>query len=336
MKHTAMFYKRLTDSKVGCFLCNHRCEIDNSRFGFCGARQNIDAELVAWNYAKIVARHTDPIEKKPLYHFLPGSFSYSIATPGCNFRCNFCQNWELSQASPEQKGYVDIPETQPEKIVEDAIRDSCRSIAYTYTEPTIFFEYAYDVAQLAKEKGLYNIFVTNGYMTKEALDTIKPYLDAANVDLKSYNDKTYKEICKGDLKPVLDNISYMRAIGVWVEITTLIVPGLNDSEKELKSIAAFISGVAKDIPWHISRFHPDYQYTECEPTPISTMKRAYEIGKEEGLYYVYLGNVAEDTNTYCHKCGHCLITRGPLYQTDMHIENNRCPECDTILHGRLI
>jgi len=335
MKHTAMLYRGLGHSKVECFLCNHRCKIENKKFGLCKVRQNIDGELVACSYGNVIAQHIDPIEKKPLYHFLPGTYSYSIATSGCNFRCGFCQNWEISQPRQDHTSSLAIPEVAPEKIVREARNGNCKSIAYTYTEPTIFFEYAHDVARLAKREGLYNVFVTNGYMTKDALDKIRPYLDAANVDLKAFSDQTYRKICKARLQPVLDTIEYMRSIGMWIEITTLIVPGLNDSESELKSIAAFISAVGKDIPWHISRFHPDYQYTDSRPTPIPTMKKAFEIGKEAGLCYVYLGNVTEDTNTYCHVCGHCLIGRSYLYTIDLHVKGNRCPQCDTIMYGRL-
>ncbi|NQT95852.1 MAG: AmmeMemoRadiSam system radical SAM enzyme, partial [Candidatus Omnitrophica bacterium] len=250
MKKEAMLYKKLQGEAVECYLCNHRCRLLESKYGFCGVRQNIGGTLYTHVYANIVANHVDPIEKKPLYHFLPGTSTYSIATIGCNFRCGFCQNWQISQLSTKDAGTGEY-ELKPEEVVKEAQKSGCKSIAYTYTEPTIFFEYALDTARLAKEKGLYNIFVTNGYMTKEALDCINPFLDAANIDLKFFNDQTYKKICQGRLEPVLESIRHMKKLGIWIEVTTLIVPGLNDSEEELKGMAGFIADTGVEIPWHI-------------------------------------------------------------------------------------
>ncbi|MFH1996934.1 MAG: AmmeMemoRadiSam system radical SAM enzyme, partial [Candidatus Omnitrophota bacterium] len=255
MKREAMLYKRLENGSVACDLCAHRCVITDGKFGICGVRQNSRGVLYTLVYAEAIADHVDPIEKKPFYHFLPGSNSYSIATVGCNFRCGFCQNWRISQAS-KRDGLGDGYELRPEKVVREAIRNRCASISYTYTEPTIFFEYAYDTARIAKEKGLYNTFVTNGFMTGEALRTIEPFLDACNVDLKFASDKQYRDICKGRLEPVLDSIRCMRQLGIWVEVTTLVVPGENDSHDDLTWFAGSIAGIDKMIPWHISRFHP--------------------------------------------------------------------------------
>lgn len=334
MKKEAMLYERLKDESVQCFLCNHRCKIADSKYGFCGVRQNIGGRLYTHVYGEVIANHVDPIEKKPLYHFFPGSSAYSIATIGCNFRCPFCQNWQISQASKRQGEGLNGYELKPEEVVREARRHRCRSISYTYTEPTIFFEYAYDTARLAKEQGLCNNFVTNGYMTREALDTIKPYLDAANVDLKFFRDETYKKVCQGHLEPVLDSIRYMKELDMWVEVTTLVVPGLNDSDKELKDIAGFIADVGMEIPWHISRFHPDYKYTDYEPTSIDVLKKAKEIGKGAGLRYVYLGNVSEDTNTYCYNCGNLLIARDYLYMLSSKLDGNKCRKCKTVIDGR--
>jgi len=238
----ALLYDKLKGEKVQCRLCAHRCLIEKTRFGFCGVRQNKGGVLYTHSYAKPVAMNIDPVEKKPLYHFFPGSASFSIATAGCNFRCGFCQNWEISQAKIVQGQSLSgiVPgeeEIAPEKIVQAAKQHRCKSISYTYTEPTIFFEYALDIARLAKKEGLYNNFVTNGYMSKECLEMVRPYLDAANVDLKFYSDSSYKKICSARLEPVLDSITLMHKSGMWVEITTLVVPGENDSDEELKGIA---------------------------------------------------------------------------------------------------
>ena len=334
MKKEAMLYEKLQDNNVHCFLCSHHCRIADSKYGICGVRKNEKGRLYTQVYGEVIASHIDPIEKKPLYHFLPGTSTYSIATVGCNFKCGFCQNWQISQVSKRSgKGSLGGHELKPEEVVREAKKNKCKSISYTYTEPTIFFEYAYDTAKIAKEKGLYNTFVTNGYMTKDALGAIKPYLDASNVDLKFFNNETYRKICKGSLEPVLESIRYMKKLGMWVEVTTLIVPGLNDSDKELKSIAEFIRDTGKDIPWHISRFHPDYKYTETPPTSLETLKNAESIGKKAGLKYIYLGNVAEEGNTYCSACGKLLIGRAGYAIAENGIKMSKCPECNLLVEG---
>ena len=292
MMQEAMFYNKVEGKEAQCYLCAHNCKIALGQFGFCGVRQNIQGVLNTLVYAQVIAANVDPIEKKPLYHFLPGSMSFSIATVGCNFRCGFCQNWQISQASGQNKAR-EVYKMIPERIVEEAKKNHCQSISYTYTEPTIFFEYAYDIAKVAKQAGLKNIFVTNGYMSREALETISPYLDAANIDLKSFREKFYVENCKGHLQPVLDSIKLAKKLGVWIEITTLIIPGHNDSASELSDIAGFIASVGKDIPWHISRFHPDYHFLNQKLTPIETLKKAEDLGKKAGLDHVYLGNVKD-------------------------------------------
>jgi pyruvate formate lyase activating enzyme len=291
MKKQAMLYNKINDNYVKCYLCPHNCKIAESKFGICGVRQNIEGNLYTHVYGKVIATHVDPIEKKPLYHFLPATNSYSIATPGCNFKCGFCQNWQISQYNSNKIFKYDGLEMSPEDIVKAAILNNCKSISYTYTEPTIFFEYAYDTAKIAKMRNLKNVFVTNGFISKEAIDKIKPYLDAANIDLKSFRDEFYKKVCKARLEPVLETIKTMHKKGIWIEITTLVVPEQNDSEEELNDIAKFIAGISKDIPWHISRFHPNYQFSNIEATPIETIKMAEEIGKNHGLKYIHLGNV---------------------------------------------
>ena len=333
MKKEALFYTRKNPDIVECILCSHRCTIKNGSFGICGVRENINGKLYTHAYGQVIANQIDPIEKKPLYHFLPGTRAYSVATIGCNFKCGFCQNWQISQSSFNDNKDQSARELSPEEIVNNAKESNSETIAYTYTEPTIFFEYALETAKIAKENELSNIFVTNGFMSKKAVDLIAPYLDACNVDLKSFKEETYQGICKARLKPVLESIKHMKALGIWVEITTLIVPGLNDSEDEINSIAEFIASVGVEIPWHISRFHPNYRYTDTPLTAISTLNAAKKIGKDAGLRYVYLGNVTENSNTYCYKCNQLLIERNYLYATQLHIESEHCPKCNTPIDG---
>ncbi len=330
----AKLYRSIEDGNVDCFLCSHRCRIVPLKFGFCGVRQNREGKLYTHVYGEVIAAHIDPIEKKPLYHFLPGTVSFSMATIGCNFRCPFCQNWQISQTSKRNGSGLTEQKLTPEEIVYAAKSHKCKSIAYTYTEPTIFYEYAYDTAVLAKKEGLANIFVTNGYMTPEALEAINPYLDACNVDLKSFSENFYKDICKAHLKPVLDSIRLMKKLGIWVEVTTLIVPELNDSDEELTQIAKFIAEVDPNIPWHISRFHPDYNYTESNATPLETLRKALSIGKREGLRYIYIGNVlGESEDTLCPNCHNILILRHGYSISQNKIENSKCPYCGRSVPG---
>ncbi len=307
----ARLYKKLADKSVRCNLCSHRCLIKPGERGICSVRENQGGTLYSLVYGKVIAANVDPIEKKPLFHFQPGSLSFSIATAGCNFRCEFCQNWQISQITKGPKGEIIGKELPPEQVVQKALETECSSIAYTYTEPTIFFEYAADTAKLAKKKGLANVFVTNGYQTPETIKEMAKFVDAANVDLKSFSEEFYQKICGAKLKPVLEAIKLMHKAGIWLEITTLVVPDQNDSEKELSEIAKFIAGVSKNIPWHISRFHPDFKMTDSYPTPLETLEKAFKIGKKAGLKYVYLGNVATVTreNTYCPKCENLAIRR---------------------------
>ena len=333
MSKEALLYERLEDNKVKCLLCNHNCTIADGKLGFCLVRENKGGTLYTNSYGKLVSYNIDPIEKKPLFHFLPGTKSLSIATAGCNFRCGFCQNWQISQI---REGNTELmhEEVPPEEIVNQAIKSGCKSISYTYTEPTIFFEYALDCARLAKEKGLYNNFVTNGYMSAQALEMLKGYLDAANVDLKSFSEDFYQKNCSAHLKPVSENIRLMKKLGIWVEVTTLIVPELNDSEEELTQIANFIADVGKEIPWHISRFHPDYKMLDSGATPLSTLKKAYDIGEKAGLRYLYIGNVlGEAEETRCYNCKRALIKRVGFQILENKIKEGSCPFCKTKIDG---
>jgi pyruvate formate lyase activating enzyme len=334
MPRNAMLYQLMDDSRVSCYLCSHHCTIAPQKFGFCGMRENMDGELYTHAYGEVIAANPDPVEKKPLYHFLPGTFSFSIAAPGCNFHCGFCQNWQISQVSEHSPRLSEKQELSPAEIVRRAMELGCRSISYTYTEPTIFFEYAFETAREAMEKGLYNVFVTNGFMTPEALNTIEPYLDACNVDLKSFRDEFYRKTCKGRLEPVLETIRLMKKMGIWVEITTLVIPGQNDGVEELSDIARFIFSVDRSIPWHISRFHPDYEFGWVEPTPPDALRRAQGIGKEAGLHHVYVGNVrGGDRNIVCPNCGNTVVARTDTAVLETRIKENRCGACGETVPG---
>ncbi|WP_291493973.1 AmmeMemoRadiSam system radical SAM enzyme [Desulfurella sp.] len=332
----AYLYKHLNEKKVRCDLCAHRCIIEEDKSGICIVRKNINGKLYSLVYEKVIAQAVDPIEKKPLYHFLPGSRSYSIATVGCNFTCLNCQNYEISQYmyyhnEPAGKYY------SVNNVVSDAIFFDCSSIAYTYTEPTIFFEYAIDTAKIAKSKGLKNVFVTNGFFTKQAIDMMSDLIDAVNIDLKSMNEDFYKNIAGGRLKPVLSSIEYAKQKGIWVELTTLIIPTLNDSEKEIENIAKFIKSVDQNIPWHISAFYPTYKLTSIPPTSIKTIQKAYDIGKSVGLRYVYGGNIPKNNleNTYCYNCGELLIERSGFAIIKNALSGNKCPKCNAQIAGVL-
>jgi pyruvate formate lyase activating enzyme len=320
--------------RVHCYLCYFNCNIAPGRRGVCGVRENRDGTLYSLNYARLIARNIDPIEKKPLFHFQPGSTSYSIATVGCNFRCLHCQNADISQM-PRESGAVVGEEVPFADVVQGAIDMGCSNISYTYTEPTIFFEYAEDCGVLAREKGLKNVFVTNGYMTRECLDELKGFLDAANVDVKSYDEGFYKKVCGARLAPVLDSVEYMRELGIWVEVTTLVIPTMNDSEEELRNIAKWIYRMDKSIPWHISAFSPAYKMTDIARTPRATVDRAREIGLEEGLRYVYTGNVPGDPgeSTYCYNCKGLLVERFGFAVMSNLLSDSKCPSCNAAIDG---
>ncbi len=332
----AVLWDTEQDKKVKCKLCSHRCVIAEGKLGRCQVRKNINGTLYSLNYDKVCSANPDPIEKKPLFHFQPGTRSFSIATMGCNFRCDFCQNWQISQMAIES-GRIDGEPITPEQIVEGAVRSGCKSIAYTYTEPTVFMELCDDCGRLAKERGLTNVFVSNGYQTTEAIDFAQDWLDGINVDLKAFSEGYYKRLCKASLPPVLDTISYIaNQTNIWLEITTLLVPDENDSEDELKQLADFIvTKAGADVPWHISRFHPQYKYLNSVPTPIESLERAYNIGREAGLHYVYLGNVpgAKSESTFCYNCGRMLIERVGYRILANHVKNSCCPDCGTKIAG---
>ncbi len=333
--HEAMFWDKLEGEKVRCGLCRFRCLIADGHRGLCGVRENRQGVLFSLVYGRLVAENVDPIEKKPLFHYLPGSTSYSIATVGCNFRCRHCQNADISQwphSGREIPGLV----MSPQQVVDHALHSGCRSISYTYTEPTIFYEYALDTATLARSKGLGNVFVTNGYITSEALERIAPVLDAANVDLKGFSEEFYHDVTGASLQGVLDCLRDYRRLGIWLEVTTLIIPGLNDSDAELGKIARFIRDeLGEQVPWHVTAFYPTYQMTDRPPTPVATLRKARRIGLDAGLRHVYVGNVPRDEgeNTYCPGCGELLLERSGFRLGRASLHKGICDHCQTVVAG---
>lgn len=334
-------YQKLDGKKTRCQTCGHQCLIFPGKRGLCGVRENREGKLYLLVYGKAIACHIDPIEKKPFFHFLPGTQSLSIATIGCNLRCGNCQNYDISQVSkkPEitseeiQEMCEDLP---PEEIVQMTLKNKLPSISYTYTEPTIFLEYALDTMKLAKKASLKNTWVTNGFMSEEALDLIAPYLDAANVDLKSFSDDFYIKNCGARLQPVLDSLKRMKSKKIWLEITTLVIPTLSDSKKTFEDIAEFIKNeLGPETPWHISQFSGaiSWKLQHLPETPIETLKKAYEIGKKAGLKYVYTGNVPglPSEDTHCPKCGTLVINRFG-YTITRHDKDGKCPKCNEDLN----
>ena len=357
--HEAQFYERLPEREVRCTLCPHDCRIRDGGRGACAVRFNHGGVLYTVVYDKVIARDIDPVEKKPLLNFLPGSRAYSISTVGCNLRCAFCQNWEISQwpkgmlpraidesdaskpAQPVCPQLATIADAvmgehvTPQQIVSSALSTACRSIAYTYTEPTVFYELAYDAATLARAKGLKNICVTNGFISEAPLRKLATVLDAVNVDLKFFKPESYKRVSRARLEPILEAIRLYRALGVWVEVTTLVVPGLNDSDDELHAIAEFLMSVGPEVPWHVSQFYPAWKMLDRPVTPMATLRRAAEIGRHAGLRYVYEGNVPGEhgENTYCYACRALVIERYGYRVLSNRIRGGSCPECSARIDG---
>lgn len=331
----ALYFIRGEKRTVECRLCPHRCRIAPGKRGICGVRENQDGTLVSLVYGKLAASHVDPVEKKPLFHFLPGTLTYSIATVGCNLACPFCQNHELSFAMRSRSvpyGY----EASAGAVVAETVASGCESLTFTYSEPTIFYEYMVDIATLAREKGLLTTIVSNGFIEAEPLRELAGLVDAANIDLKAFREKTYRSVLKGRLKPVLETISSLVALGVWTEVTTLVVPEMNDSAEELKQIASFLASVSPDVPWHVSRFFPRNQWTDGAPTPDESLRRAVDVGRKAGLRYVYAGNVPGDPteSTFCPGCGKKVIERFGFNVSRINLgPAGRCPSCNTLVAG---
>lgn len=332
----AWLYEKLQDQRVRCRLCSHMCRIGSGKRGICGVRENRGGVLETRVYGRLIAAGDDPIEKKPLFHLMPGSRSFSIATVGCNFKCRFCQNADIAQMPADRDGMVTGDMATPQQVVAAAQRKRCTSIAYTYTEPTVFFEFACDTAQLAHRQGIKNVFVTNGYMSDDALQRISPWLDAANVDLKAYSDEFYKRQCGALLEPVKETLRRMKRLKIWVEVTTLVIPRLNDDPAELSRLASFIAtDLGVETPWHVSRFHPTYQLTDRGSTPVETLIQAREIGMAAGLKYVYTGNIPGQggEDTVCPGCRQTVIARRGFHIMDNRVKRGRCSNCGTVIAG---
>ncbi|NMB92025.1 MAG: AmmeMemoRadiSam system radical SAM enzyme [Parcubacteria group bacterium] len=335
-------YKRLKDGEIQCLACHNYCIIIEGKTGLCGVRQNNKGKLELLVENRAVAVNLDPIEKKPLFHFLPGAAAFSLGTLGCNFGCEFCQNWDISQAPKNQDTKYKIQGTKywgedwpPEKIIDYCQENNIPVIAYTYNEPTIWTEYALKIMKLASKVNIKNVWVSNGYMSKETLKLISPYLEAINVDLKSFREEFYQKIVHAHLEPVKENIKKIWQRGIWEEVTTLIIPWLNDSDKELKEIANFLVKISPDLPWHISAFYPAYKMLNVPSTPQNTLIRAYKIGKNAGLNYVYTGNIpdANYESTYCPQCGTKLIERWGIEMIENNLKEGKCPQCGEKISG---
>jgi len=327
-------FSRQDDGRVLCLLCAHGCRLEDGQRGICGVRERQGDRIVSLVYGRLVAEHVDPIEKKPLFHLLPGSLSYSIATAGCNFSCRHCQNATISQVGRHFDPLANPIRREPQEVVVAAIRAGCRSISYTYVEPTVFFEFAYDCCLAATDAGLKNVFVSNGYMTAKVAELLAPELAAINIDLKSFRDDFYRKVCGAHLDPVLATIRRFVELGVWVEVTTLIIPGYNDSVEELTAIAAFLAGVDRDLVWHVTGYYPAHLMT-APATPAATLARAREIGFEQGLRHVYTGNLpgVKGENTFCPGCHAEVILRRGFQLLANHLRHGGCPECGQQVAG---
>ncbi|HII01747.1 TPA: AmmeMemoRadiSam system radical SAM enzyme [Methanosarcinaceae archaeon] len=328
MIHEAMFYEKLRDNKVRCSLCAHRCKIAPGKRGICGVRENCEGSLFSLVYGSVASEGVAHIEQKPLYHYFPGSLAYSVGTIGCNFRCRHCQNWRLSQATLEEAHLVTL---SPYQLVQQAKMTGCKSVSFTYNEPTVWYEYTYDGAKLAKEAGLGTSYVTNGYISPEALEKIAPYLDAFSVDIKAFTEEFYREVCSAKLAPVLETTLLAKKLGIHVEVVNLIIPTHNDSPDEVRELSRWIyKNLGKDTPLHFNCFYPQYKMKDLPRTPVETLDRAYSIAVEEGMRFVYVGNVAghPHENTYCPECGTLLIDRGFMEVQEYNITPEKtCPKC---------
>ncbi len=333
--HEAALWKPLDQGRVQCRLCSQFCRIDEGGRGKCGVRENRGGTLFTLVYDKVAAANLDPVEKKPLYHFLPGTQTFSFGTVGCNMSCLFCQNASLSQ-SPKNNMPIEGRKVTPDELVRAALASGARSISYTYSEPTIFFELMRDTAVLAKKNGLKNIMVSNGFQSPQCLKELAPLIDAANIDLKAFTNDFYVRICGAKLDPVKKNLARIREMGWWLEVTTLLIPGLNDAEEELRGMAAFlVKELGPDTPWHLSRFHPDFTMLDRPPTPPATLDMARRIGLEAGLRFVYVGNLGprEQNDTPCPSCGAVVVRRAGFACGPVRLRNGACPECGATVPG---
>ena len=329
----AMYWKKLDESLLNCRLCPRHCAIAERLRGHCGVRENRGGKLYTLVFGRACTYHNDPIEKKPLFHFLPGTDAFSIATAGCNIECKFCQNWQISQARPEEVTSLKMP---PEKVVEMTQKSGSPTIAYTYSEPVIFYEYMYETAKLAKSKGVRSVMITNGFINREPMRELCKHLAAVKVDLKAFTEKFYRDICDGQLKPVLDTLLVLKEIGIWNEIVVLIVPTLNDGEKEITEMCRWVKEkLGTEVPIHFTRYHPTYKIKNIPPTPIATLEKARDIAMKQGLKFAYLGNVAghPGENTYCPRCKKLLISRISYHARVVGLKDGKCKYCGCPIPG---
>jgi len=328
-----LFYDKLPDKKIKCKTCPRECTVGDRERGFCGNKENHGGKYYTLAYGNPCSANTDPIEKKPLFHFLPGTQAFSLSTAGCNFDCKFCQNWEISQSRPEQtRNY----RAAPDDVVSYSRRTGAGSVAYTYGEPVVFLEYMLDCAAAAKKAGLRNVMISNGYINKKPLQRVCRAMDAIKIDFKAFSDKFYRDVCLGELKPVLETMQTIKSEGVWLELVTLLVPSMNDSADEMRKMSKWVKkNLGADVPVHFSRLSPMYKLKNLQPTPVSTMNRAYNIAKDEGLHFVYLGNVpgSDAENTYCPKCKKKIIGRYGFTVTENNIVKGRCRFCNAVIPG---
>ena len=329
----AMHYKKLEDARVECELCPRKCTIADMERGYCGVRENRGGIYYSLVHSRVCALNVDPVEKKPLFHFLPGTKAYSLATAGCNIECKFCQNWQISQYRPEQ---IESIKLTPEDAVQDARMSGSTTIAYTYSEPVVYYEYMYDTARLGKEHGLKSVMISNGYIQEKPLTELCQHLSAVKIDLKGFTEKFYQETCTGELKPVLHTLTTLKKIGIWFEIVVLVVPTLNDSEKEFKEMCVWIKeNLGPDVPIHFTRFHPTYKMKNLPPTPVKTLEMARNVALDTGLHFPYVGNVPghEGENTYCPNCRHVVIRRAGFSIRENHLKDNKCKGCNQSIPG---
>jgi len=335
MNHESAFYERLNNKSIRCGLCPHECRIGEGGFGICGVRKNINNCLYSINYGTLTAENIDPIEKKPLYHFLPGSSTYSIAAPGCNFSCSFCQNWQISQIKKQNsERLAEMTRlTEPSEVVAAAKESGCKSIAFTYTEPTVFYEFMLEVSEIAQRAGIKTVMVSNGFIALEPLKRLCTVIDAFNIDLKSFSDDFYLKVCGGRLEPVLSTIEFIHSTKRWLEITTLLIAGENDSTEEITAVASFIASIGKETPWHVSRFFPAYKFSSSTATPIKTFQIAIDAAARHGLKHVYLGNISRSNVTRCPECSAPLIERNGYSTCILSSTPGICPFCATEIEG---
>ncbi len=333
MLKEAKYYSKLEQKKIKCTLCPHECILNIGQTGICRTRKNIDGKLYTLAFSNPVAINIDPIEKKPLYHFLPTSRTFSIATAGCNLRCKNCQNATISQVSPEQTNNYNL---EPKQIIDSALKNNCKSIAYTYTDPVVFYEYALETAKLAKKNGLKNIIVSAGYINQKPLEELCQFIDAANIDLKSFDDNLYKKLNSARLQPVLETLKTLRKKNIWLEITNLLIPGFNDNEQMIDKMTKWLAKNGFDeTPLHFSKFYPTYKLSNIAPTPLETIEKAIQIARQNGLKYIYGGNIwgHNSENTYCPNCNNIIISRNSYNTKIKAIENGKCTFCGKKING---